>query len=330
MLDSQAIEKFTNVYFKYFGKEVKVELNERGYIRLSGRQQQIWPSNLSSIAMFYNWRMNRSKFSNDDFDYDDFNYLESLLSHKLIGFPALSSILKIGESSLRRIHGETGSILQSFNQIVKNIINKKPTRQVQSEGIMIEWEGEIKTQFQWAKDLGLSKPGFRFRYKRFGICYITFLTKEEYFKVSKEEKEKHTINIRVQKRNSTFKSIKRESLDDVEPDEDFSNPNFVLKKLIPQNVTLDSVINLVSGLIQDSKENLIEDTLVSKKYFDDSRRFLMNGGGMLEAYLACIPDIDVEVSLKALYEFADYGYLKEKEKHISRGGVGTNTLRSLL
>jgi hypothetical protein len=92
----------------------------------------------------------------------------------------------------------------------------------------------------------------------------------------------------------------------------------VIEKCVPikpkrtVEVSYESVLALITELIEDSKENLLTQK-VTCKYFIDSRNFLMNKNGLLAYYLEHINNIDVSQCLKILFDYAEYGYLENRE-----------------
>jgi hypothetical protein len=288
MFHDLSVKSFQESTVKYFGKEEIISKIEKNYVSFESRPTKLHIKSLLSISIFYNWRINNGRNYRNPLIDDDYNFLQNLLNKGTINLSALSFIFGVSESALRANFYHTKSLKISSIKI-------KGGRSSKAE--IFEWDGLKGNALFWSNYLEMNISTFRARIYQHGICYLSFITKDEYSKVPISEKRKY-INI-IGKR--VIQEVDKEK-ESIPKDKKFNDEKF-------QTITIESFTKFVTGLIIDSKDNLIETTKVSKKYFEESQNFLMNKNGMLEYYLNLIECVDIDCALESLYRFATVDYL---------------------
>jgi hypothetical protein len=289
--DPKYINAFSETTKAYFGKEKSIVKIDGCYAYIEGWNERIYKITLYSIAMFYKWRMKNSKYHNIQFDDYDYEYMEQLLSTKILNYSGIGYVLEVSQDALRKNYSVTNSIKTSVRKI-KNGHGKAQSARV------FPWKDKNYTAAGWAKFLSMSVDTWRNRFYKHGICKLSFMTKEKYSKVSKQERDKY---VNTEERN---KCITDNNL------VDNSTDYFPVDKNV-NAIKHESLIKLIVAIIKDSKDNIINDNKISRRYKDDSERFLLNKNGMLQYYLEYTNISNVDLVLNKLEQFV----IQTKEKH---------------
>lgn len=156
-----------------------------------------------------------------------------------------------------------------------------------------------QTGYEWVEQLKISRATFAKRIKRYKenderIFYTTEEMKQ-YVKKYKEEHKGEYKKAEKEKLSNRWKNCEEklcESLDYI--------------KLAKDPLSIQASIDLIACMIEDAKGNLLPRRNGKKSpYYNDCKRWLMNGNGGLQYLLEYVPGINVEESLRELREYAE-------------------------
>jgi len=300
------VAEFSRVTEAYFGTAVEVEKYVGNYLCIQGKAIRVHYRTLVYLTEFYQWRIDKGITSEVEIGADDFEFLNHRVSNGTSNVEAAATIIGVSDAALRYNYKECNDVYQAYCGVLNGRKGKAEE---------FTWDGYTGSAVEWAKRINVQATTFRNRLYAHGVCYLVFLSRDEYAAVPSHEKRKYVCN-KIRKTYTTKSSVQVASVPVKKPQK---KP--AVKRTTQETISdYNGIVRLVAFLIADSKLNMQSST---EPYFTDSKKFLMNKNGLLEYYLDCITDIDVDACLAELYAYATVGYTKTtvRERRISAQGV---------